>query len=247
MEEIKKNLGQLIYDPYGRTVGRIVGLEVDANDNTNSIKLISDKGDYIELPMTQVKFQNNSIIYLQSWEQEANEILKQLRTLNKRINALDELYRSGEIREEFYQSLKSNYENSFTKIKDFREGIVKEMSERSQDLMKEINELQITFANNKMQHLSGEIGEQSFRACQDIIQRNIESASSEKNNIERISNDIMDIDKEKITQYNKNEYSTSEFSKTEEPEHETPKTEEYSTSEFSKTEEPEHETPKTEE
>ncbi|MCW3976113.1 MAG: hypothetical protein NWE86_07725, partial [Candidatus Bathyarchaeota archaeon] len=42
-------------------------------------------------------------------------------------------------------------------------------------------------------------------------------------------------------------YSTSEFSKTEEPEHETPKTEEYSTSEFSKTEEPEHETPKTKE
>jgi hypothetical protein len=197
--------------------------------------------------MTQVKFQNNSIIYLQSWEQEANEILKQLRTLNKRINALDELYRSGEIREEFYQSLKSNYENSFTKIKDFREGIVKKMSERAQDLVKEINELQITFANNKMQYLSGEIGEQSFRSCQDIIQRNIESASSEKNNIERISNDIMDIDKEKITQHDKSGYSTSEFSKTEEPESETPKTEEYSTSEFSKTEEPESETPKTEE
>ena len=135
MEEIKKSLGQLARDPYGRPIGRIVGLESDANDKTKSIKMISEKGDFLEFPIVQTSIENNSVICLSPREKEAREILKQLKTLNQRINALDQLYRSGDIREESYKSLKKNYESSFSKIKECCEDILEKMEERKQNLV----------------------------------------------------------------------------------------------------------------
>ena len=171
-------------DPYERPIGRIVGLESDANDKTKSIKIISEKGDFLEFPIVQTSIENNSVICLSPREKETREILKQLKTLNKRINALDQLYRSGDIREESYKSLKKNYESSFSKIKACCKGILEKMEERKQNLENMAHELQIIFASNKMQYLSGEISEQALKSCEDIIRSHIDSATKEKNNLE---------------------------------------------------------------
>ncbi|MCW4032624.1 MAG: CdvA-like protein [Candidatus Bathyarchaeota archaeon] len=198
MEEIKKYLGESVFDAYGRTIGKIINLELDANNKAESIKTLSGKGEFIEYPINQVAIEQGRIICLPPWEKEAKGILRQLNTLRKRINALDELYKSGEIREEFYKSLKSNYESSFSKIKESRENILEKAEKRKEDLINKINELQIIFANNKMQFHSGEMDEVTFKPCQEIIQKHIESALKEKNKIDDISKEIISFDETKV-------------------------------------------------
>jgi len=198
LEEIKKYLSESVFDAYGRTIGKIVNLELDANNKAESIKTLSGKGEFIEYPINQVAIEQGRIICLPPWEKEAKGILRQLNTLRKRINALDELYKSGEIREEFYESLKSNYESSFSKIKESRENILEKAEKRKEDLINKINELQIIFANNKMQFHSGEMDEVTFKPCQEIIQKHIESALKEKNKIDDISKEIISFDETKV-------------------------------------------------
>jgi len=198
LEEIRKYLGESVFDAYGRTIGKIVSLELDANNKAESIKTLSGKGEFIEYPINQVAIEQGQIICLPPWEKEAKGILRQLNTLRKRINALDELYKSGEIREEFYKSLKSNYESSFSKIKESRENILEKAEKRKEDLINKINELQIIFANNKMQFHSGEMNEGTFKPCQEIIQKHIESALKEKNKIDDISKEIISFDETEV-------------------------------------------------
>ncbi len=254
LEDIKNTIGQLAYDSYGRTIGKIVGFDFDANDKAKSIKMISEKGEFLEFPIVQAILENNSVVCLPPREKEAREILKQLKTLNKRINALNQLYRSGEIREESYQSLKKNYESSFTKIKENREDVLERLEERKEDLNKQIHELQIIFASNKMQFLSGEISEKAFKSSEDIIRRHIDSATEEKTDIENISKYIASANESIFSSIPTAGEDTAETedSKVTETDEETPEMEVVPREEFSESEaedapEIEEETPTAEE
>jgi len=186
MEEIGKYVGKAVTDTYGRNIGRLIGLATNARDEVVSVALELANGELLQCASSQILMKADSLVFTPSWRIEAIQIQKEFELATRRVRALDELNKSGELQGEIYTSLKKQHESVVEEVKGRRQGLMSNLEERLRDLNSQVRDLQILLANNKMLHTSREIDDSAYQVASEAIRSGLERMMTEKKDIEEV-------------------------------------------------------------
>jgi len=186
MEEIGKYVGKAVTDTYGRNIGRLIGLATNARDEVVSLALELANGELLQCASSQILMKGDSLVFTPSWRIEAIQLQKEFELATRRVCALDELNKSGELQGEIYTSLKKQHESVVEEVKGRRQGLISNLEERLRDLNSQVRDLQTLLANNKMLHTSREIDDSAYQVASEAIKSGLERMMTEKKDIEEV-------------------------------------------------------------
>jgi len=186
MEEIGRYVGRSVTDTYGRNIGRLIGLATNARDEVVSVAFELTNGELLQCASSQVLMKGDSLIFTPSWRIEAIQLQKEFELATRRVRALDELNKSGELQGEIYANLKKQHEAVVEEVKGRRQGLISSLEERLADLKSQIRDLQTLLANNKMLHTSREIDDSAYQIASEAIRSCLERTLTEKKDIEEV-------------------------------------------------------------
>ncbi|MBS7645216.1 MAG: CdvA-like protein [Candidatus Bathyarchaeia archaeon] len=186
-EEIRPFIGKPVTDIHKRQVGRIIGYYANTRNEATSVELELVNGDFVNTPVNQIEITGDAVYYIQPWELEAESLKKQFDLIIRRIKALDELRRNGDIDEAIYEELRRQHSSSVEELKEQREVLLESLNERMRKLDNQIKELEIFLANSKMQHTSGEINDQAYKTAYEAVNNGLNRAISEKNHLRELT------------------------------------------------------------
>jgi predicted RNase H-like nuclease (RuvC/YqgF family) len=189
-QDIKNFLGKTIADSHQRCIGKIVSMYTNTKNEVTSVEIETSNGDFTNCPSGKLVIEGDALIYMHNWEIEADELRTELELRSKRVKALDELYRSGDIEKEIYDELKREHGSSIEKLEDTRKKLVQSLSERKVKLHDQVRELETSLANNKMQRASEEIGDEAYRVMCDSIRSGLKRLLSEKRHVEEMDEEL---------------------------------------------------------
>ena len=183
-QDVKSFLGKSVVDSHQRPIGKIVSMYTNTRNEVSAVEIESGNGDFFNCPSNQLIIEGNAIVYMHDWETEAEELKTELELASKRVKALDELYRSGDIEKEIYEEMRKDNGSSIEKLEGMRQKLIEELTDRKIKLHDQIRELEASLANNKMQHASMEIGDEVYRSMCDSIRLGLKRTLSEKRFVE---------------------------------------------------------------
>ena len=186
MEEVGKYVGKAVNDTYGRNIGRLIGLTTNTRDEVVSIAFELANGRLLQCPSSQILVKGDSLLLTPSWRIEAIQIQKEFELATRRVRALDELNKSGELQGEIYTNLKEQHESVLEDVKGRRQGLISSLEERLADLNSQVRELQTLLANNKMLHTSREIEDSAYQIAGEAIRSGLERTLTEKKDVEEV-------------------------------------------------------------
>jgi len=186
MEEIGKYVGKPVSDTYGRNIGRLIGLTTNARDEIVSVAFELANGKLLQCPSSQILMKGDSVVLTPSWRIEAIQIQKEFELATRRVRALDELNKSGDLQGDIYTNLKKQHESVVEEAKGRRQGLISSLEERLADLNSQVRDLQTLLANNKMLHTSREIDDSAYQIASEAIRSGLERTLTEKKDIEEV-------------------------------------------------------------
>jgi hypothetical protein len=194
VEEIGRYLGQTIQDMMGRPTGKLVGLTADVKDEVQSVQIARTEGEVTEHPISSVKIINGHPVLLQTWRVEAEDLKKEHGTIKKRRQALELLFRDGDIDQTEYNQLRSGYEDINKDIVMKRDGLDATLIEVQSKLEQQIRDLQSALTNNKMLYTAAEIDEPTYQTVTESIRAGLEITRKEMKDLENTRDSLQEID-----------------------------------------------------
>lgn len=193
MDAARHLLGRTISDPYGATVGKIVGISTDVKSRVTSIEVELGSGQFLNCSPSQVVVDEKGVKLLDEWKVEAESLRTEFDLAVKRMNALSELHKQGDIQPEIYEDFRRTHDINLKELEARREALTKKLCSVSARLDEQVRELEMFLATNKMQLASGEIDPQAYKIAVDSIEGGLTRAFSAKRDIEKMSTDIASL------------------------------------------------------
>jgi len=184
MDDVRKFIGKAVKDPYGRDLGKLVGVASNIKGEISSVSIELTSGDFEERPSKQLSVNGEALTLLQDLPVEADELIRELDLLRRRDRALDELSSGGDVDETMYKQLKEQFRQAREELLKTSETTIEKLAGRIQRLDEQIKLIQFLIANNKMHYTSGEIGEDAYSLANESIQSGLRQFSSERKTIE---------------------------------------------------------------
>ena len=177
-EAIRNLVGRPVKDIYGRYVGFVVGFSVDTSGELKSVGVDQGSGEFTEFPNGRIILTADGFVVIPTWKAEAEKLGKEIEGVRKRAKALQELMKEGEIPQNLYEEMFSQYTNEAEKITDSYKDLAEGMVARAQELERQRGALERFLVSVKVQFRSGEIDDGAFKvaseSCQAMRERNIE-------------------------------------------------------------------------
>lgn len=194
VEAIGKYLGKTIEDAMGRPTGKLVGLTADIKDEVKAVQVAQSNGEVNQYPINVVRIIDGHPVLLQTWRVEAEDLRKEHDIIKRRSQALDLLYKDGDIDQAEYEQLRNSYEDLIKKIKEKREALVETLKEEDARVEQQIRDLQTALTNNKMLYTASEIDEQTYQAVTGSIRAGLEIARKERKDVENTREYLRGLD-----------------------------------------------------
>ena len=191
----KKYLGKPVLDSYGRAMGRIVGLAADVKNEVGQVEIELGNGDFFSCPSYQVSFKDAAATYVYQWKIDADNVAKELDLAIRRLRALDDLFRIGEIPKDVYDDFRKQHEAAVNQLKDRRQVLVNGLKDRIGRLNFQIKELQTFLASLKMQHTTGDLEDGIYKDASSSIESGLSRTFAEKEDIEVHIEDLLALDR----------------------------------------------------
>jgi hypothetical protein len=188
LEEIRRFLGRSLQDPYGRTFGRVVGINANLRDEVTGVGIEIGNGEFVQAPGDRVAISADTLVLTPAWKVEAEDFRKEYDVVTRRLRALDELFSVGDIQKDVYEDLRKQHEDAINELKSKRKVILDTLNQRTTTLNTQLRQLQTHMAGNKMFHASGEFDDQSYKAASDAIDTGLVRAMAERKDVESIYN-----------------------------------------------------------
>jgi hypothetical protein len=207
-DKIKSFIGKPIIDIHKRNVGRIIGYYANTKNEVTSVEVELAHGEFVNSPISQIEITGDSIYYIQPWELEAEALKKQFDLIVRRIKALDELRRNGDMDGTIFEDLHQQHSNTIEELKEQRDVLLDSLQERTDKINNQIKELEIFLANSKMQHQSGEIDDEAYQIAYEAVNQGLNKAISEKNYLKELADFLKNVESS-ASQINEDEETSS--------------------------------------
>lgn len=194
VEEIGKHLGKTIEDSMGRAAGKLVGLTADVKDEVTAIQIARNNGEVDQYPMSYVRIIDGHPVLLQTWRVEAEDLRKEHDIIKRRTQALDLLFKDGDIDQLEYNQLRGNYEDVNKEVNQKSDSLLDTLKQVEEKLDQQIKDLQAALTNNKMLYTASEIDEQTYQTVTGSIRAGLELARKERKDVDNTREFLQAID-----------------------------------------------------
>jgi hypothetical protein len=181
--ETKALLGHSVFDTYGRSLGRVIGIERNAFGELESVQVEAPGGQIAIAKARQIALTPKSITLTPEWKLESEDIISELSLLWKRISALESLKETNEIDYEIYSELvESQRAGYLDKVKN-AEALASSMKRRLSEVTDNISSLTRYLVNAKLDHKSGDLDDESLKLAQGSIEPTLRPLIAEKTDL----------------------------------------------------------------
>ncbi len=181
--ETRAFLGRPVVDIYGRSLGRVIGIERNAFGELEGVQVEAAGGHIVSAKARQLALTPKIITLTPDWKLEAVDIISELSLLRKRISALESLKDTKEIEGEIYtELLDSQKAGYYDKVKT-AEALSGSMKHRLSEVAGQISSLTRYLVNAKLDHKSGELDEESLKMAQGSIEPTLHPLIAERNDL----------------------------------------------------------------
>lgn len=178
--ETKALLGHSVIDTYGRSLGRVIGIERNAFGELESVQVEAAGGQIAVAKARQIALTPKSITLTPEWKLESEEIISELITLRKRIGALESLKDAKEIDNEIYSELVESQKQGYLEKVKTAEALANSMKQRLSEVKDNMSSLTRYLVNAKLDNKSGELDDESLRIAQGSIEPTLRPLMAEK-------------------------------------------------------------------
>ena len=126
-----------------------------------------------------------------SWKHSFEKIGKDLELARKKKQTLDDLFNSGKISQNTYESINNEITNAVTELEARQKGVSEKMTSKITELEEQINTLEMFLANSELQYAAGEIDEQSHERESGAFNLALEAIKQQLNAIKETLREII--------------------------------------------------------
>jgi CdvA-like coiled-coil domain len=178
--ETKALLGHSVIDTYGRSLGRVIGIERNAFGELESVQIEAAGGQIAIAKAQQIALTPKSITLTPEWKLESEDIISELSLLRKRISALESLKETKEIDNEIYVELVDSQKAGYLEKVKTAEALAASMKRRLSEVADNISSLTRYLVNAKLDHKSGDLDDESLKIAQGSIEPTLHPLIAEK-------------------------------------------------------------------
>src|SRR5437879_13527246 len=88
LEQIRRFLGRPLQDPYGRTFGKVVGINANLKDEITGVGIEDGNGEFVQCPGDGVTHSADNIVLAPTWQAEAEEFGMDFDVVIRRLRPL---------------------------------------------------------------------------------------------------------------------------------------------------------------
>ena len=130
-------------------------------------------------------------VNLISWKHSFEKIGKDLELARKKKQALDDLFNSGKISQNTYDSINNEITSAITEIEARQKDLAEKMSSKITEFEGQINTLEVFLANSELQYAAGEIDDQLHERESGAFNLALEATKQQLNAIKEVVGAIM--------------------------------------------------------
>lgn len=185
LDVVVKYLGQPLRDIYGRNIGVVTSVYSDVDGVVNSIEVMTNELIHETIPAKRLDITSDGLRLLPEWLVEAREIERRLDTVRKRLAALEELYRKGQIPHYAYEEVKEKLSSEMDRLRKRAKEAKESLRKRMNDLENMIIHIEKAMTHLLVSYTAGEIPETPFRSAIDKLRFSRQTAQNEKKDVEK--------------------------------------------------------------
>lgn len=178
--ETKALLGHSVIDTYGRSLGKVIGIERNAFGELESVQVEAAGGQIAIAKARQIALTPKSITLTPEWKLESEEIISELTILRRRIGALESLKEAKEIDNEIYSELVESQKQGYLEKVKVAETLANSIKRRLSEVKDNMSSLTRYLVNAKLDNKSGELDDESLRIAQGSIEPTLRPLMAEK-------------------------------------------------------------------
>ncbi|MEM1526849.1 MAG: CdvA-like protein [Ignisphaera sp.] len=185
LDKVAPYLGQVIHDVYGRKFGTVVGVYSEVDGKVVAVEVMINDSNYETISSERLELKDDGIKIVPEWFVEAQKVEKKLDTLRKRVKALEELYKKGQIPQHAYKELKEKFDKESAKVKSDAKNVKEVMRRRIYDLENFVIHIEKAMTNLMVSYTSGELPENGFKVSADFMRYAKQTSLEEKKDLEK--------------------------------------------------------------
>ena len=170
-------------DSYGRSLGKIIGMERNAFGELESVQVEVPGGQIVVAKARQLALTPKNITLTPDWKLESEDVISELTVLRKRIGALESLRETKEIDNEIYAELVDSQKAGYFEKVKAAEALAATMKRRLSEVTSNISSLTRYLVNAKLDHKSGELDDESLKLAQGSIEPTLRPLIAEKTDL----------------------------------------------------------------
>ena len=185
VSKIVDYLGKPVVDPYGRRLGYIVSFYSDADGKVVAVEVNFNDQEYKEVPIERFNFAGDTAVLIPEHEYKAVLVENRLKIIKSRLASLEDLYSKKEIPTHAYELFKKKLESEVVSAKNMAKEVKEALRKRLHEIEDQIAEIEKALAALKTSYFSGEVPEKAYLTAIDIMKKNLEMLSKEKEAIKK--------------------------------------------------------------
>ena len=191
--EAKALLGKSISDVYGRSLGRIIGVNRNQFGEMEGLEVESSGGNVIDIPSKSIMLTPKMVTATPEWKVDAHELTGEIATVKRRVVALEGLRDKGDVDREIYEELLEAQRSGYlSKVKQ-TEALVGALRAKLERTNNQLTSLTKHLVNAKLDYQSGEIDEASMKLAVGSIEPSLKPLIAEKNDLSSTLKTLEDL------------------------------------------------------
>jgi hypothetical protein len=187
VDVVQQMIGETVYDPYGRVLGRLVSLESDVDGTVQNIVVESEDKRLRFIPAEAVDVSEGRIIVWPDWKVLAYRVLESYQRALRRLKGLEEMYSRNEISGTVYQELRRKLSQSLSRVRDEAKKLKSMIKSRMDEIEDDNLKLDRAIASLKVSYLAGEIGEKAYKSAIERLRSAKDSNAKELEDLRQTS------------------------------------------------------------
>ncbi len=125
-----------------------------------------------------------------SWKHSFNRLNEEYEIAKKKKQALDNLYEKGRISQSTHDSFYSEVAVAIAEIEKQQQALIQKMQLKTEELESQIKTLEMLLANYEIQHVTGEIDEDTYQIEINLLANGLTTAKHELENVKDAVNQL---------------------------------------------------------
>ncbi|MGF3523140.1 MAG: CdvA-like protein [Candidatus Bathyarchaeia archaeon] len=125
-----------------------------------------------------------------SWKHSFNRLNEEYELAKKKKQALDNLLEKGRISQSTYDSFNSEIAVAIAEIEKQQQALISKMQLKTDELENQIKTLEMLLANYEIQHVAGEIDEETYKLEIELLSNGLAKTKHELESIKEATNQL---------------------------------------------------------